>query len=80
MSEKVKFFILKRITERERGFYEVEEGVGFEPTLAYKTSPVFKTGVFNHSTSLPFNKLSQNSFAYLLDASYHDILIDAIFF
>jgi hypothetical protein len=29
------------------------EGEGFEPTLAF-TKPVFKTGAFNHSATLPF--------------------------
>ena len=33
------------------------EGVGFEPTEAF-TSPVFKTGAINHSTTFPnFNEL-----------------------
>jgi hypothetical protein len=30
----------------------VAEGVGFEPTVAF-TTPVFKTGLFDHSSTPP---------------------------
>ena len=29
------------------------EGQGFEPWVGYKPTPVFKTGAFNHSATLP---------------------------
>ncbi len=32
------------------------EGVGFEPTDG-RPSPVFKTGAFNHSATLPYQRL-----------------------
>ena len=32
----------------------VAEGVGFEPTVAF-TTPVFKTGLFDHSSTPPEN-------------------------
>ena len=35
---------------------EKAEGVGFEPTEAF-TSPVFKTGAINHSTTPPSQHL-----------------------
>ena len=31
----------------------VAERVGFEPTVGYKPTPVFKTGAFNHSATSP---------------------------
>jgi hypothetical protein len=32
---------------------ELAEGVGFEPTMDSAPMPVFKTGAFNHSATLP---------------------------
>ncbi len=34
-------------------FYGLAEEVGFEPTVGYKPTPVFKTGAFNHSATPP---------------------------
>jgi hypothetical protein len=31
----------------------VAERVGFEPTVGYKPTPVFKTGAFNRSATSP---------------------------
>ena len=36
----------------DRGNVLLAEGVGFEPTVAF-TTPVFKTGLFDHSSTPP---------------------------
>lgn len=43
----------------------MEEGVGFEPTEAYKTSLVFKTKAINHSANLPFNSKDARFNSYI---------------
>ena len=41
-------------------YKKMEEGVGFEPTVRFRT-PVFKTGAINHSASLPKRVLHEGS-------------------
>ena len=41
------------VHEHEHEHESVAEGVGFEPTVAVKTTAVFKTARFNHSRTPP---------------------------
>lgn len=41
---------------------KVADGVGFEPTEAVETSPVFKTGALNRSATHPFSLRLQSGF------------------
>ncbi len=43
---------IQKTEENIKSVFYVTERVGFEPTEAF-TSPVFKTGAFNHSTTFP---------------------------
>ena len=45
---------------RSMVFFQLAERVGFEPTDAF-TSPVFKTGAFDHSAISPDNEFASNS-------------------
>ena len=38
---------------------DLAEGVGFEPTMDSSPMPVFKTGAFNHSATLPLTLIGQ---------------------
>ena len=43
---------LARQSSLQRRARKLAEGVGFEPTVAF-TTPVFKTGLFDHSSTPP---------------------------
>ena len=50
-------------TPKYGAFLCVAEEVGFEPTKGYKPLPVFKTGAFNRSATLP--NLNRRESAYI---------------
>ncbi len=45
------------------------EEVGFEPTKGYKPLPVFKTGAFNRSATLPKSRHSRKRVYYVISSS-----------
>lgn len=42
------------------------EEVGFEPTKGYKPLPVFKTGAFNRSATLPSSQSTEKRVYYVI--------------
>jgi hypothetical protein len=61
----------------KHSFFQLAEGVGFEPTFAKKAKAVFKTATISHSVTPPgfkfyFKSTSSGNLADLLQASLPD--------
>ena len=56
----------KKAPEQAEAFlFQLAEEVGFEPTKGYKPLPVFKTGAFNRSATLPSSQLTEKRVYYV---------------
>ncbi len=53
------------------------EGVGFEPTVAYKTTTVFETAPIVHSGTLPRQSTSNWAYSTTISHFDHPLYIDS---